>query len=281
MTITNRLDLPDAIVRAIRNDKYSPGESDITVTGLITPPQIKHLLRQHAPEEDASDRIWSLIGQAVHGILERAYEGDESVIAERRFYTDVDGVKVGGQVDVYDPTSRTLYDYKITSVWARDGKNEWDQQLNMLRVLLEDNGLPVENLKIIAIFRDWQRAKSGDFDYPDSQVKVIDIPMWPIETARGFMSGRVALHKAPTPRPCTDEERWAKPEKWAVMKIGRKTAVKLFDKVDGAEKFIEKSSDRNLLDIQHRPKQYTRCNAYCPVKDHCPQFQAEQDERPF
>lgn len=279
--LTNRLDLPDAIVRAIKNDKYDPGTGDISVTKLISPPQIAHLLRQHEPIEDASDRIWSLIGQAVHGILERAYENDDSVIVERRFYTSCEGWNVSGQIDVYDPATQTIYDYKITSVWARDGKDEWDQQLNMLRVLLEDSGLPVKHLKIIAIFRDWQKAKVGDFEYPESQVKPIDVDLWPYDTARGFMSGRVQLHQAETPRPCTDEERWAKPEKWAVMKIGRKSAVKLFDKHDAAQTFIDGSKDAGLLDIQHRPKQYTRCGSYCPVAGNCPQLKAEQDSRPF
>lgn len=279
--LTNRLGLPEAIVRAIANDKYNPGHGDISATKLITPPQITHLLRSHEPEEDAAEKMWSLIGQAVHGILERAYEGDDSVIVENRFYTDCEGWKVSGQIDVYDPATRTIYDYKVTSVYSSDGKAEWDQQLNLLRVLLEDNGHPVENLKIIAIFRDWQKSKAGQYDYPDSQVKVIDIPLWPVDTARGFMAGRVKLHQAQTPRPCSDEERWAKPEKFAVMKVGRKAAVKLFDTYAEAQRFIAKSSDSGLLDIQHRQKQYTRCGSYCPVAHVCPQLAAEQEARPF
>jgi hypothetical protein len=279
--LTNRLGLPEAIVRAVHNDKYNPGDGNISVTGLIQPPQLRRLSHDHEKLEDVSDRIWSLVGQAVHGILERAHEGIEGYEVETRLYTEVAGWKIGGQFDVYDRENETLDDYKITTVWSRDGKDEWTQQLNMLRVLCEDNGRPVKHLRIIAIFRDWQRAKAGTHDYPDSQVKVIEVPVWPIETARGFMEGRVRLHQAETPRPCTDEERWVRPAVFAVMKVGRKSAVKLFDKLPEAEKFIEKSSDKKLLDVQHRTKTFTRCEGYCPVSHVCPQLAAEKDDRPF
>jgi len=48
MQITNRLNLPAAIVEAVRNDPYSSGDCDISCTRLVGPPMIRHLERLHA-----------------------------------------------------------------------------------------------------------------------------------------------------------------------------------------------------------------------------------------
>ena len=74
MKITNKAGLPEAIVQAVRADPYDKGAARFSVTELIGPPIIRLLHQQHDDEveEDAADRIWSLFGSAVHGILERA-----------------------------------------------------------------------------------------------------------------------------------------------------------------------------------------------------------------
>lgn len=286
MKLTNKHGVHRVIEHAIRHDGYTPGDSDITVTSLITPPQMRRLMKTHGADEDVMDRFYTLLGRGVHAQLEAAAlamraEG-ANIEVETRLYTEVLGWKVGGQFDMYDADARALYDYKITSVWASEGKLEWEQQLNMLRLILARNDRPVESLGVLAFFRDWQRSKVGQqADYPPQPIQFIPVEVWPLDTAAGFMEGRVALHQADEPRPCTDEERWVKPEKFAVMKVGRKTAIKLFDKFDAAQKFIDESSDKGLLDVQHRPKQFGRCATYCPVAAHCPQLKAEQGERPF
>jgi hypothetical protein len=72
--LSNRLNLPEPLVRAIANDSYNSGTSDFTATGLIKPSQMIALEKKHANEitEDASDLIYSLQGQSIHTILERA-----------------------------------------------------------------------------------------------------------------------------------------------------------------------------------------------------------------
>ena len=118
MQITNHADLPEAIVEAIRRDPYDPGDCDISVTRLIGPPQLRILERRHADEieEDASDRIWALVGQIGHRILERA---EAEALAETRLFAQAGGWTVSGQFDrmVLLPDG-TLQDYKFTSVWA-------------------------------------------------------------------------------------------------------------------------------------------------------------------
>ena len=85
MKITNKFNLPEAIYEAVKNDGYTRGDSDISVTQLIDSPYIRELKNNHNSEieEDATDRIWSLLGQAVHTILERA---DTEDLKEERLY---------------------------------------------------------------------------------------------------------------------------------------------------------------------------------------------------
>ena len=172
--LTNRLGLPQAIVDAVTNDPYSRGASDISVTQLIQPPYQRQLRLQHEPIEDASDRIWSLVGQVGHGIVERAYpqayteaasklstkevHDTYGVVAERRLFMKVNGWTVSGQFDVIEKGH--LQDYKFTSVWSviGDTKTEWINQLNLLRLLAIQEGIEIKQLGIIAILRDWIEA---------------------------------------------------------------------------------------------------------------------------
>ena len=72
----------------------------LSVTRLIGPPQIRILERLHQDEltEDASDRIWALVGQIGHGILERA---ETSAITERRLFADLEGWRIPGSPWVF------------------------------------------------------------------------------------------------------------------------------------------------------------------------------------
>lgn len=268
MQLTNRAGLPAPLVRAVLNDPYDGGYSDISVTRLIQPPQMRKLMVEYGQEltEDVSERIWALLGQAVHTILERAYEGTQAIV-ERRVYREIGGWTVSGKFDVLE--NGILSDWKITSVYARDGKREWEEQLNLLRVLAaSDPSLPeIVRLQIVAIFRDWRPKEALKEDYPDSQVAIIQVPLWPIEKAEAFLLERVSLHQSANPPPCSDEERWLQPERWALMKKGAKRAIKLFD---------AKPDNVDLMDGQfweHRPGAYRRCEGYCPVASVCPQWQ--------
>lgn len=267
--LTNRHNLPAPLVNAIRNDPYSKGKSDISVTQLIQPPQIRALSRGIEIEEDAADCIWRLLGSAVHTILERAYP--ETAIVEKRLFSTVRGWVVSGQFDVYE--NGTLTDYKITSVYARDGKIEWVNQLNLLRALCARNDMPVDRLQIVAIFRDWRPKEALSGDYPQSQVAVIPVDLWPLEKAEAYLDERVRLHQSEEPPPCTDEERWAQPSKWALMQKGRKRAVKLFD---------SKPFQITLSEGQYwesRPGAFRRCESYCRVSHLCPQWKAYESAR--
>ncbi|MBK1733636.1 hypothetical protein [Thiococcus pfennigii] len=284
MRITNHANLPEAIVEAIRRDPYDAGPCDISLTRLIGPPQIRILERRHdeAIEEDAADRIWALVGQIGHGILERA---ENTAIAERRLFADVAGWRISGQLDrlVVLPDGR-LQDYKFTSVWAcQDGpKEEWVAQLNALRWLLHANGYPpTRTLEIVAILRDWSRGKArAGGGYPRHQVRVLPVGLWTLEEAESYLIGRVRLHQAaeaaaaegrPLPE-CTPEERWARPDTYAVRKPGRKTALRVFERAAEAHALAAATPDGY---VEARPGEAVRCAGYCAVAPFCAQRQAE------
>ncbi len=266
--LTNKFSLPSALVRAVENDPYSKGDCDFTVTGLLKPPQIARLTRDH-PEitEDVSDRIWSLLGQSVDMILERAAKGSLAIF-QHRYFATFGEYRVSGQIDHFE--DGVLTDYKVTSVYAREGKDEWEQQLNLLALLMRENGCEVERLQNVLIFRDWRKTEAlrGD-GYPEGQVAALPVELWPLEKTQAFLTEKIADHTAPVARPCTDEERWLSPEKWALMKKGAKRAIKLFE----AKPELTLSGDQFL---EHRPGAYRRCLSYCSASTICPQWAATE-----
>lgn len=69
--ITNKHNLPEVFVNALKHDTHVTN-GDISVTQLIDAPQIRYLRKNNVIEEDAMDMIFTLMGTAVHHILEKA-----------------------------------------------------------------------------------------------------------------------------------------------------------------------------------------------------------------
>lgn len=278
MKLTNKRNLPDAFVQAVKNDNYSRGNSDLSITQAIDSPQIVELTRRHYGEieEDVEDRVWSLFGQSIHTILERA---NKHAIAERRLSTEIEGWKVSGGMDLYE-IEGILTDYKTTTVWQLlyDGIEKWTKQLNCYAVLLRKNGFKVEKLQVVAMLRDWQRSKSKlDVHYPKSMVVNINIELWADDVAEKFLRERVILHKQArltgNLEPCTNKERWVRDDAWAVKKVGGKRAMSggVFKTEDEAKAFV--GLDTKLA-IEHRLGSPNRCLNYCSISKFCPQYQA-------
>ena len=238
MRITNVHHLPLAIVEAVKNDPYPHGQTgDLSATQLIAPPQLVALKRQHEAdlEEDAADRIWSLLGQSIHTILERA---EPSAITERRLFAHCAGWRISGQADRIVPLDleyETIHieDYKTTSVWSViDGvKPEWADQLHVLQWLAAENGYDVRGLSIVALLRDWSRNKAKDGgNYPQAPVVTLTVRPRPLQELHEWVTSRVERHQMARaclkggidPQPCTAEERWERPAVFAVRTPGRK-----------------------------------------------------------
>ena len=272
--LTNNLNLPQAIVNAVACDPYDSGKSDISCTRLIAPARQVALQKKHSGEivEDVSDRVWSLLGQSVHHILERAANEDD--VVEERFYDCIDDWWISGQCDLI--SNNTLYDFKVTSVWSvLDGaKTDWVNQLNVLHYLADDPS--IESLAIIAILRDWSRNRALKGNYPKAQVVEIDIPLWTRQEQEAYILERIRKHKNAQNALklgqeiawCTDEELWKRPDVFAVMKEGRKSAVKLCDTEEDAESRVENLGGKHY--VEYRKGEAVRCG-YCSVSEFCSQ----------
>lgn len=269
--ITNVHGLPEALVRAVVNDPYTGG-GDISATKLIDAPQIRALSRKFQDEivVDVSERVWTLLGQGVHTVLERAALRDEGMVAEERLYADIAGWKVSGQFDVMALETGVLSDYKVTTVYKLSNVDGWIQQLNILRWLAHKNGIDIKELEIIAILRDWKKGEmERRADYPVVPIVKVPIPMWPLEEAEEFIEERVMLHRAASTGahiPCSDDERWYTGTSYALMKIGGKRALKVAD----TREELGEPADGQF--IEERPGEYRRCQSYCEVRQFCPQW---------
>lgn len=273
--------MPEPLVRAVSRHPRENLPNQISVTELIQPPQIRGLalLHEHELSEDASDRLWALLGTLLHQALEGHAQGLSNLISEGLLSTEVLGWTVVGHYDLSELLleGELLTDYKLTSVWSvREGvKPEWEAQLNLYAELLRRSDRPVSRLQLVAIGRDWsQRQAKFDSQYPQQQVRVLDVPLWTQERAIEFLEQRVRLHQEATrgtwPE-CSPEERWARPTQWALMKKGQKRAVKLYESKHAAEWALAKNQY-----IVERPGESVRCESYCAVSKHCKQYAAIQ-----
>lgn len=275
MKLTNRLNLPQPLVDAVKNDSYTSGGADISVTTLLKPPRMVALEKQHKDEieEDVSMRIWSLMGQVVHGILERA---SNTGVAERRLSINVEGWSVSGSMDRY--IDGLLQDYKVVTAYKfKDGgvPIEYEQQLNVYAEILRQHGHPVNVAEIVGILRDWSKLEARrDANYPQTQVIVRNVPLWHPIKAQTFIRERVILHKqARVTLPlCNDEERWARPTKYAAMREGQVRAVKLFENEAEATEYVKQGKN---LKVEVRPGELVRCSSYCQVSAFCTQYRDE------
>lgn len=277
MNLTNVYNLPDAIVRAVKNDPYDPGTCDITVTKLISSPRKVQLEKRHAKEltQDVSDRVWSLLGQSVHKVLERA---EVKAVTEKRLAIERQGSIISGQFDRLVVEKGLLQDYKVTSVYAaRDGaKAEWEAQLNVLGTILREHGYVINALEVVVIMRDWSKSRTGNGDYPDAPIMTISVPLWSEERCECYIDERIRLHQmAEYELPeCSPEERWYTGDSWALMKETRKTAVKVYDTEIEADEALKAAGDKHYL--EHRPGKNIRCENYCCCAKWCDQYQREK-----
>mgnify|MGYP007062754106 CR=1 FL=1 len=282
MKLTNRLGLPSSIATAVANDTYSAGDAHISVTGLLSPARKRALELRHRDEitEDVADRIWSLIGQIGHGILERS---DSEALTERRYFVERYGWRISGQTDRMLIEQGILQDYKFSSTYTvRNGiKPEWTSQVNLYALLLRENGYYIERGQIVLIFRDWQRAKAAHSpDYPQQQCVVLDVEMWSQEQTEAFLRERLvahgtAQHELPD---CTDEERWKKPDVWKLFKAGNKRATSVHYTEADAHAALDTAQAKAKAGDEHivipEKGENTRCAYYCPASPFCAQWQA-------
>lgn len=287
MKFANKHNLPKEVFDVLSKDNYVAGNTDFSATTLLKTPRQVQLQRRHHEEieEDVIDRVWSLLGQAAHAILEK--HGSDTSLTEERLYAEVFGRKISGQIDHYHAS--TITDYKVTSVYTviyQSRIKEWTEQLNIYGWLFRKNGYDVRKLQIVAILRDWSETEaSRKADYPQSPIVIIPLTLWDMPTAEAFVNNRVAFHKnaeslSDDQLPlCSEEDMWESPSKWAVMKEGRKSAVRVFDTKEEALALSGTLSDEagNSIYLQERKGERRKCARYCSCNTFCSQWKEYLD----
>lgn len=239
------------------------------MTKLIDAPQRRTLYKKYREfvVEDVSERIWSLMGQAVHTVLERA---GTNALVEKRLYADVNGWSVSGQFDRLHVADATMQDWKVCSSYKAAGDKGWERQLNCLRWLAHKNDIKVDRLQVVAIFRDWKQSEAKrNPNYPQRNVMVIEVPTWTIEQAEQYITERVAAHRSSEQGEqieCSEDERWYSGTSFALMKDGGKRAKKV---AATKEELGEIPPGHSIVE---RPGLNRRCEGYCEVAPFCEQY---------
>lgn len=289
MEYTNNHELPEFIHNGLTRNTYNRDgiKFDISATKLIDSPQIAELWKENGKTvtEDSMDRVWSAWGTAVHDIFETANKANPDVLMEKRFRSKYYDKVVAGQIDAYEIPSKTLSDIKTCGSFkvVKGDTRQWENQLNVCAQLMRDNGYEVEKLQIVAIIKDWTAFKAKkEKGYPQHPIVVIPIKLWPSESAKDYILSRVKIHFDDTTKICSDEERWIRPGKLAIMKKGRKSAIRLVDTEDQVKEYLEYADLVGHKDVyvEERKSSYARCEGFCPFGKMgiCPQLLKEEQK---
>jgi hypothetical protein len=282
MTITNKLNLPAGLVKAVSTERHN-ADRCISATTLIQ--GIKHIIltERHWEEleDDVSDRIWAVWGQAVHSLLEQ--EG-ENEFAELEMAHQIDDITVTGRIDNYDMKHGVICDYKTASVWKVkfNDFHDWYVQGMIYAWLLRKNGFTVEKCRFIALLKDHSKSEVvRDRQYPVNPVYIyeFDVNFLNLMKIDAFIRNKVKeyvrcreLSDDAIP-PCTPAERWDKAAKYAVKKEGRKTAVRLLDDRKAAEAMAAELGKGHY--VEPRPGESVKCQSFCLCCQFCNYYQAQ------
>ena len=281
MKVTNKLSLPAAFVNAVSTARHNAAGC-FSATTLNKGAKEIILSDRHFDEieVDAADQVWAVWGAAVHALLESQPDNN---FHEESFKVPVSNSFVTGQVDSYDMENATIFDWKTASVWKVQFADfdDWRRQGMTYAWLLKQNGLEVKKCRFVALLKDHSKTKAKtDSSYPQSPVFIYEFDVTAAdleETAARILAKVQEIESAyklddGAIEPCSAEERWADGEKWAVMKNGRKTAIKLFD--NGADADAMAGEMGNAYYVEHRPAISRKCLDYCNCKEFCSFYHA-------
>ena len=277
MKITNNLNLPTPFLQAVEIDR-SYTENEYRVTSLLKGIRETILERRHHNEieQDVADMIWLIFGTAVHSILEQSQEADHE-FKEERLKVAIGEYVLSGQFDLYDTNTGIVKDYKTCSVWKLvfGDFHDWRKQLLIYGWMLRKTGFEVKGGQIVALLKDHSKR--------DAKFKA-DYPKYPVETVsfrfteEDFMEIEEFLFSkfneikeceqmSDDVLPiCTMEERYNSGNKYAVMKKGRKTALRVLDTMEEAEEWKNLNGGDS---IETREGEDKKCIDYCSVAPFC------------
>ena len=276
MRITNKLGLPQAFVNAVSLERHNE-KGCYSATTLNKGIKEIILMDRHFDEitVDVADLVWTVWGTAVHSIFENQQDDN---FKEEFFDCKVSNSTVTGRVDSYDLENAILYDWKTASTWKVKFADyaDWKRQGLTYAWLMAKNGLAVKQCRFVALLKDHSKSKARlETEYPQSPAYVYSFDVTAAdleETEKRILAKIPEIEKAETLPddeipPCTAEERWADPDKYAVMKNGRKSAVRVFDTKEDADNCAADLGAGHY--VEHRPAVSRKCADYCQCKEFC------------
>ena len=282
MIVTNKLHLPDAFVKAVSRERHNePGSFSATTLNKGAKEIVLTDRHFDEIEVDAADSVWAVWGTAIHALMESQPDGN---FHEEKFKVRVNNSWVTGQVDSYDMEHGVIYDWKTASTWKVQFNDfsDWYSQGMTYAYLLTQSGFEVNRCVFVALLKDHSKSKARtDTSYPQSPVFRYEFEVTPEKLAQteerilAKVQEIEAAYKLADDdiAPCSPEERWADADKWAVMKNGRKSAVKLFDNERDAEAFAGEQGNSHY--VEHRPAVSRKCGDYCACCEFCSYYRNE------
>ena len=289
MKITNKLNLPDMLQRAVEKD-YQYRDKRYSITSLLDPDRVLMLKRRHNDEieQDVSECIWMLFGTVTHYALETGIECREGEYVEEHLeYTFPSGYTLSG---IIDHVEDYIDDYKTTSVWTviyGSNNEHWKKQLQMGAYLhYKEHGNWINKGRIIAILKDFNKKDSLLKDnYPKLPVQVINFDLGTPEEVEEWIVKRFKrieylekLSDLDLPL-CNMEERFNTGNKYAVKKKVWKKAFRVFDSLDEARELLIELEQKypGEYEIEERIGEDKKCKGYCSCCQFCPYYLEHYD----
>ena len=268
MKVTNTEGLPEILVKMVSSQR-KPKVDSISCTELIDSPAIHHMKLEHWDdlEVDASDLIAAGLGTAFHHYIETFANPTNSEVALDGMFGNF---KITGTADYIE--DGVITDWKTTRVWSVTMSDKWikkvEEQLNVYCWMARQQGDEIKSLQALVVHPDWKRSEMMRSDnYPRKNWQMYKFNPWPTEKIEKFIADRIALFLDKSYQ-CSDDERWASPTTWAVMKEGRKSAVRVLP--SSIEALAYSAPLDNKHTIVMRPGEHKRCEEYCSVRAVCP-----------
>jgi hypothetical protein len=310
VSVTELIDAPQ--IRYLKKH-YTYQEDVSSLVWALLGTGVHHVLEQSQPQTRKARQIYNFIavlqemkddgdlGDDKHQKVDRMVKFIEDEILsqlpdsdmdrfdlEKSLTMDWNGYVISGTRDVMDHEEKKISDYKVTSAMSYmypEPIKKWTAQMNVYKILSEANGEEVENLEVLAIFKDW---KANDYKrlkgkgYPPNPIMEVPLDVAPRDQMERYISQKVEDHKAADrgePRECNEKERWKESDVYAVMPESGKKSLKNFNDKEYAQQYLEaqQMKMKQKLYLEHRPGKNKRCENFCPVRDVCPQYARMKD----
>lgn len=284
MLLTNALGLPATLVQ-IGREKQAVTPREYSISSLFKGVRQVILERRYHQEitRDVAEMLWSWLGRTMGACLSSHYQAQG--FQEQKVRIPLGDCVLTGRLDGYHQEDKAILQYKLASVWKMvyGDWEEWRCQLLVYGYVLGKMGLPVERGDILVLFKDHSKREArGREDYPPLPGQVLSFAFGPEDFAAcetwlfaklAAIKGAEGLGDQDLPR-CTPGERYHAEDKYAVMKQGRKKALRLLDSRAEAEAWMAaKGGDA----IVFRPGEDRKCLYYCPVAKFC-QYRVQDED---